>query len=768
MPEMTPHASRTSLDDLLEANREQFDKVFSTQMGHSALADASAPPSSDAGQTLAAAPARAKARDGATDLLLARFGGGWSSQIIEHKVERGVVTVLCRLTVDGIVKEQFGTARVSRSQGEALGEAVDDALSRCIEMFGDDVRPRARGEVEPATVSEPAAKPPVGARDDGRRPLARVDSAIDAIMLDQVEVALRHAQDEMAAALRQAATSAGICKQGDAGAVIADATGRMVVGQFSSYVADMLKEQALDLRPGDIILQSDPYKCGGAVSHVNDWVVLVPVFFEESLVGFASMFGHMTDVGGPVAGSRPKAATSVFGEGVRIPPIKIYERGQPNHAVLDLLLNNARTPEGNNRDLLALIAACRTGARCIGDICARFGSAAYLQACDALLARSNQVMRRLIAQALPEEPQTFEDHVDDDGLGNGPFRMRLTVWREGDEAYFDWTGTAPQAPGPINFYLHAGLFRMFIGRYLLSSVDPDFAVNDGFHDLIHVNLPDGSLLQPAFPAPVGGGGHALARQFDVLGGALGRHAPDKATAAGYGSAASFEYSGRRKSGRSFHLSDPIAGGHPGSPTGDGPDGRFSSPLVETASVERLESDYPVIVESYRSVPGSGGAGAHRGGNGIEKIYLLLEAGEISISDDRHASAPWGLLGGRPGAVSEKWLQRKDGEREPLPAKADGIQVRAGDRVVFRTAGAGGWGDPLERDASLVRNDVARRLLSAAKAKDEYGVVLAGPRLDVDLRATEALRENIRRNRKPLELFDHGERNGAATSARSTS
>ena len=164
----------------------------------------------------------------------------------------------------------------------------------------------------------------------------------------------------------------------------------------------------------------------------------------------------------------------------------------------------------------------------------------------------------------------------------------------------------------------------------------------------------------------------------------------------------------------------------------------------------------MLIENYRTVPDTGGAGLHRGGNGAEKVYHLLEDGDISIHDDRHLTQPWGILGGKPGACSEKWLLRRDGGREPLPSKVDNVKVRNGDRIVFRTAGGGGWGDPLERDPMKVRNDVARRLLSAEAARENYGVVLGGAPVEFDVKATQDLRESMVRNRKPLPVFDFGE------------
>jgi N-methylhydantoinase B len=285
--------------------------------------------------------------------------------------------------------------------------------------------------------------------------------------------------------------------------------------------------------------------------------------------------------------------------------------------------------------------------------------------------------------------------------------------------------------------------------------DPQILFNDGFYDIIHVTMPKGSLLHPDFPAALGSRTHALARQFDVLGGALSKNAPEMATAAGYGSSPHFLYSGTDGEGRPFQLMEILYGGIPGRPIGDGMDGHSWWPLFENIPSEYLESYYPLLIETYRTIPDTGGAGLHRGGNGAEKVYHMLEAGEISIHDDRHLTQPWGILGGRPGACSEKWLIKKDGSKEPLPSKTDHVKVRNGDRIVFRTAGGGGWGDPLERDPMAVRNDVARRLLTAETAREAYGVVLTGTPVEVDTRATQDLRDNTKRSRKPLPVFDFG-------------
>ncbi len=610
---------------------------------------------------------------------------------------------------------------------------------------------------ETSQSSREAKLPAPAERTQTRKTIREPNGQLDPITLDLVENALRNARHEMDALLFRSAMSPVIREQHDEFPMITDAKGRMIVGQFGSYISEMLKEKALKIEPGDVILQSDPYECGGAISHINDWMVMIPIFYDGELVGFTSMFGHMMDVGGPVPGSMPTDATTIFGEGIRIPPIKIYARGELNQAALDILLQNTRTPEMNYSDLMAIIAGCRAGERRVIEMCERFGTRTYLAACEALLERTNRAMRQLIVKNLPEEPQSFEDFIDDDGCGNGPFKMKLTVWREGEHAYFDWTGTSNQATGPINFYLHEGMFKMFIGVYMIMVFDPQILFNDGFYDIIHVTMPKGSLVQPNFPASLGSRTHALSRQFDVLGGALSHNAPEMATAAGYGSSPHFLYSGIDEDGRPYQLMEILYGGIPGRPIGDGMDGHSWWPLFENIPSEYLENFYPLIVEGYSSIVDSGGAGKHRGGNGVEKNFRMLAHGNVSIHDDRHESQPWGILGGKPGAVSEKWIVRGgDGKREPLPSKIDNVKVSPGDLIIFRTAGGGGWGDPLERDPMRVRNDVARKLLSAEKAREAYGVVLGGAKHDLDMGATGDLRAAMQKSRKPAELFDFGE------------
>ena len=383
---------------------------------------------------------------------------------------------------------------------------------------------------------------------------------IDPITLDIIEGALKSARYEMDAVLFRSAMSPVIREQHDEFPMITDPRGRMVVGQFGAYINEMMEVWDRGIYPGDVILTSDPFKCSASISHTNDWLVLVPIFYDDELVGWSSQFGHQMDAGGPLPGSLPTGAKTIFEEGIIIPPLKIVERGEVQEDVLRLILNNVRNPEMNRADLFAIVAGCRAGEKRVMELCERFGKETYLAALQALLDRTYNAMKFLISVAIPEEPQTFVDYIDDDGLGNGPFKMQLTIWREGDHAYFDWSGTDPQALGPVNFYLSEGMFKMFIGIYLIMVNDPQILFNDGFYPLLHVVMPKGSLLNPRFPSALGCRTHALARLFDVLGGALCKNAPELNTASGYGTSPYMLYSGWDGSGRVLLLDgDPLRG-----------------------------------------------------------------------------------------------------------------------------------------------------------------------------------------------------------------
>jgi len=579
---------------------------------------------------------------------------------------------------------------------------------------------------------------------------------IDSITVDIIENALKNIKEEMDVTLFRSAMSPVIREQHDCFPMITDPEGKMVVGNFGSHVPEVVNQFEEGIHEGDVIFVSDPYSTGGSISHINDWMIILPIFHQNEIVGYSSMFGHVMDVGGPVPSSMPVTATTIFGEGVRFPPVKLYDKGVLNESIIKIMKANTRTPLENYSDLMALVASCRTAEKRVKELCERFGTEKYLSALNALLERTNVMMRQLIQNFLPTEPVSFEDYIDDDGLGNGPFKMKLTVWREGDNAYFDWAGTDKQAPGPINYYLSEPMFKMFIGSFLISVFDPAINFNDGFYEVLHIKTPEGSLMRPKAPAALGCRTHALSRLFDVLSGALSINTPENSPAAGYGTSPYFIYSGYDDEGRYFNLMEVMYGGLPGRPIGDGIDGHSWWPAFVNIPTEYLETYYPLLVNSYKTGTDSGGAGLNRGGNCNEKLYTVLAEGTVSIHDDRSIIQPWGINGGEPGSSSSKMLIKKDGTRIPLPSKVDNVEVEKGDQILFITGGSGGWGDPLEREVERVRLDVARGLVSVEKAAQSYGVLFTD-NLEVDQAKTEETRAKMRLERGKLESFNFGNR-----------
>jgi len=577
---------------------------------------------------------------------------------------------------------------------------------------------------------------------------------VDPITLDLIENALKNARNEMDATLFRTAMSPGIREQGDAFPLIADHEGKMIVGQFGSFIDGFLRNYDGEIEEGDMIWLSDPYSCDGAVSHNNDWLILLPIFLDGRLVGWSSHFGHQTDVGGKVPGSLPTDGSSIFQEGVRIPPVKIYKKGEYQEDMVDIVMHQVRMPAWCRSDLNALMASCRVAARRVEEICERFGIDVYMSATCELLKRNHRAMKQLIETTVGEEKISFEDYLCDDGRGFGPYKIKCTMWREGSKVILDFDGTDPQSASSINFYLNENMFKMFFGIYMIMVFDPQILFNDGFYDLVDVRIPDGSLLKPKFPAALSCRTHALGRIFDVLGGLLGQRTPEFLNAAGFSSSPHLMFSGFDQDGEWFQLFQIGFGGIPGRPMGDGPDGHSLWPGFTNVPNEFLERYFPLRIERYETVPDSGGAGLNRGGNGILMAYRFLEEGTIAIHDDRWFTYPWGVNGGQPGMRSSKYMIRADGTKEMLGAKVDDIEVKPDDVLYYITWGGGGWGNPLERDADYVALEVKRGLVTRDGAEKNYGVVLDADG-KVDEAATKAKRQALADSINTNDVFCFG-------------
>jgi N-methylhydantoinase B len=576
---------------------------------------------------------------------------------------------------------------------------------------------------------------------------------VDTVTIDIIESALRNARYEMDTVLFRTAMSPGIREQHDEFPMIANTDGKMVVGQFGSFIWGFMQGYEGTVEEGDIFLTSDPYSVNGAISHANDWLMLMPIYRDGRIIAWSAMFGHMTDVGGKVPGSLPTDGTTIYEDGIVVPPVKIFKGGKLNEDVLRVVLHNCRLPEWNLSDFNAITAALRTAAaRCV-EIAERFGDDVFYSAMDAMLDRNKRAMRALIRQNVPEAKQHFEDYICDDGLNMGPYRIKCSMWREGDKCIFDFTGTDPQSISSINFLLNEEMFKMFAGIYMIMVFDPQILFNDGFYDLMEVRIPPGTLLKPLKPAALSCRTHALGRIFDILAGLLGQGNPDFMCGAGFSDSPHFMYSGYDKNGEWYQLYQITFGGIPGKPFGDGPDGHSLWPSFTNVPNEFLESYFPLRIDIYETIADTGGAGKNRGGNGLRIGYRFLEPGEISIHDDRWLTYPWGANGGEPGARSRKTLVRADGSEQLLPSKIDHVKVEAGDLLLADTWGGGGWGDPLERESAKVGFDVAAGLVTAEGAK-RYGVVCDEDG-KVDEAATETLRAKMSAKRGPKKIFDRG-------------
>jgi N-methylhydantoinase B len=584
------------------------------------------------------------------------------------------------------------------------------------------------------------------------------DHDIDHVTLDIIENTLSNARFEMDRVVETTAISPVIREQSDQFPLIADRHGRMVIGQFGSAIATILRNspyEPSDLRDGDVIALNDPYLCEGAISHCPDFLILRPIFYEDDLVGYSSQWGNLMDVGGTAPGSMPISARSIYHEGIRMPPIKLYDRGVLNEEALRLFCHNTRTPKMVEADIKAIAAGTAAGAARVRELCARFGKDTYLEACDAMLDRTRSGLIELIRTHLPDgERFEFTDYADDDGLGNGPIKLHMAFWRDGDTMNIDWTGSSPAVPGSVNFYLNPEMFKMFMGVFLIMAFSPDLVFNDGYYDLINVTFPENSVLRPDFPAPVGNRLTLMARQFDVVGAVFSKALAQFAVSGSYGTSPNFIFAGTDEDGKEFQVLEILYGGIPARPVGDGLDGHSWWPLFKAVPTEYLEKYYPIEIESYRARTDSGGAGYNRGGHGVAKTYRFLSDGTISFQDDRAVTFPWGYNGGQHGMSSEKLIIHADGTEERLPSKVEILPVKKGDRLVFSTAGAGGQGDPLTREPERTAADVHAGLVSVEAAASEYGVVVSADG-EIDTAATESLRDKMRSEREDPPEFDFG-------------
>ncbi|WP_137176493.1 hydantoinase B/oxoprolinase family protein [Roseomonas sp. AR75] len=572
--------------------------------------------------------------------------------------------------------------------------------------------------------------------------------AADRMAVEIVAHRLQAAAEEMMATLVRTAYSPNIKERRDCSVGIFDAKGQLLaltaiaplhLSSLLGLVAHVTRRFPLDtLKPGDGILANDPYHGGG--SHLPDLTVATPVFADGEVVAFVCNIAHHSDVGGRVPGSESADCTSIFQEGLRLPPVRLVEGGEVRQDIVEIVLLNSRTPGEREGDLKAQIATNATGVRRMQELLARFGREATLAAFDAILAHGEARARAAIA-ALPRGSWTNEEIIDNDGIAAAELRTRVTVTAAGDTLRFDFSGTDPQMRGARNMVMGATLACVYYAVKAL--VDPDLPPNAGTFRPIEVIAPPGSLLNATPPAAVGDRSSLGNVVGDLIFGAFAQAVPERIMA-GCGPLSAMTFSGvDPRSGRYFVDYETYAGAAGAQHDQDGRDAvRVHISGAANLPVEAAEHEFPLAVLRYELIEDSGGAGTFRGGLGTRRdVLLFAEEGRLVGRALRQVVAPRGHGGGHDGTRGRFVLRPGDDTAEALPASFSDWPIAPGEVVRIETSSGAGFGDARRRDPALVLADVLDGKVGAAAARELYGVVLRDGA--VDEAATEALRAGVR-------------------------
>lgn len=574
----------------------------------------------------------------------------------------------------------------------------------------------------------------------------------DPITLGVVWGALRSICVEIGTTINRTAYSAQAREGQDFSVAVFDARGRMTAhGPYSPGHIGAMNFAVLNtlavfpperLRPGDTTLLNDPALGSG---HLPDFFVTRPAYAEGELIGFATNIVHHTDVGGMRPGSQ--AVEGIFDyhqEGLFIPPVKIVEEDREVEDLWRLIAANSRTPENVLGDLRAQRNALRVGELRMAELAERYGVETYEACVEAILDQTEATMRARIAE-IPDGSYAFEDHLDDCGPGTEPLRIAVTVTVEGDEISIDFDGTSPQTESGLNSYFNYTCSYSYAAVKCLT--DPLGPMNAGALRPITVRAPEGCFLNPRRPA--GGGPRAIIcyRLFEAILGALAPALPERVAAANshFSNPTFGGYDPARR--RRFVAYELVLGSTGARATKDGVEGLCSAFNAANIPVEAQEQFQPVVVERFGLIPDSGGPGRFRGGCGVRRdLRILGEGVKFTNLSERQRFAPFGLFGGRPGALGRTVVNPGSPDERVVPGKAS-IDLSFGDVVSFQLSGGGGYGDPLERDPERVARDVRLGLVSRERAEADYGVVLDETG-GVDEEGTARLRASLRRGAPP--------------------
>lgn len=491
------------------------------------------------------------------------------------------------------------------------------------------------------------------------------------------------------------------------------------LGALTYAVQDVIEKFGADgLSPGDIVATNIPYEGGG--SHLSDVSMIMPLFWNDRLAAFAVNKAHWTEVGGKQAGSMTNDSTDIYQEGVQLPCIKLFERGEPVQAVLDILEANVRTPDATLGDLFAQAAALRVGQRRLAEIAAETPWEVFEAATAALLADGERRARKALA-GLPQGVFRATDEIEDDGMGTGPTHAEVEITITRDRFVADFTGSGPQALGSINCTRVALMAAMRI--VFTAIVAPQEPANEGGFRPLDVICPDGTIFTAQRPAPTSTYWETRLVASDLVWKALAPHLPGSLPAGHYLSVCSEVLETRDpQTGKLALLVEPNAGGWGGCVDADGQDGLFCMGNGQTfvLSSEVAETRYDVRVDRYGFDVKPGGEGEFRGGRGLVREYRMLSPGSVTASFGRSVRGAWAVAGGRRGTTNRVEIDFADGRDSIGRGKVTRVPLVAGDVVRLVTGTGGGWGDPRDRDPESVRADLRAGMITPQIARDVYG------------------------------------------------
>jgi N-methylhydantoinase B len=545
------------------------------------------------------------------------------------------------------------------------------------------------------------------------------------------------------------------------------------LGSMPTAMAAVREAFAGRIFPGDVFILNDPFRGG---MHLPDVFIFKPVFTtatdrceeqagrtggdEPYPLAWAAAVCHQTDMGGRVPGSNASDSTEIYQEGLRIPPLKFFERGERNETLAALIETNVRVPVKVFGDLRAQLAACHIAERALLELAAKYGEAKLAKYMTDLVDYAERMTRAAIGD-LPDGVYDFLDHIDDDGVDAGrPIPLKVTIAKSGNRITVDWTGSAPQVKGAINNTLSYTKSASYCA--IRSILPQNIPTNEGVFRAIEVTAPEGTIANMVLPGACAARGLTGFRMVDCMFGALAKMLPDQVFAASDGGNTGVSIGGYLPGRTPFIYVDFTCCAWGARPYADGLDGN-SHIYANMASqpIEVTESEQPLQITAYEFIPDAMGPGKWRGGAPFRREYkLLADEAVLQVRSDRHAFRPFGLYGGGAGRPSMNYLN-PDGNPDPLPSKLT-LTMKKGDVFRHEVAGGGGWGDPLDRDPNLVLRDVLNGFVSERSAREDYGVVLVEKPLAVDEAATRCLREQIRAARHWAEapVYNWGERQAA--------